>query len=54
MIGDLFTKPLTEAKFRRFKNIVINCDYYDISPVNKMTLYATTKEPIHDPKAKKT
>ena len=34
MIGDFFTKPLQGAKFRRFRNIIMNCDYDELGPVN--------------------
>mgnify|MGYP006173805709 CR=1 FL=1 len=34
MIGDFFTKPLGGAKFRRFRNIIMNCSYDDFGPVD--------------------
>ena len=34
MIGDFFTKPLGGAKFRRFRNIIINCSYDEHGPVD--------------------
>ena len=34
MIGDFFTKPLGGAKFRRFRNIIMNCDVDDYGPVD--------------------
>jgi hypothetical protein len=34
MIGDFFTKPLGGAKFRRFQNIIMNCDVDEYGPVN--------------------
>ncbi len=34
MIGDFFTKPLGGAKFRRFRNIVMNYDRDDFGMVN--------------------
>ena len=33
MIGDFFTKPLGGSKFRRFRNIIMNCDHDDSGPV---------------------
>jgi hypothetical protein len=34
MIGDFFTKPLGGSKFRRFRNIIMNCDHDDFGPVD--------------------
>ena len=34
MIGDFFTKPVTGAKFRRFRNIIMNCDTDEYGPVD--------------------
>ena len=34
MIGDFFTKPLGGAKFRRFRNIIMNCDVDEYGPVD--------------------
>jgi hypothetical protein len=37
MIGDFYTKPLNGAKFRKFRNIIMNCNYVegdDLSHVN--------------------
>ena len=34
MIGDFFTKPLQGSKFRRFRNIIMNCSYDEYGPVN--------------------
>ena len=34
MIEDFFTKPLTGAKFRRFRNIIMNCDFDEDGPVD--------------------
>ena len=34
MIGDFFTKPLGGAKFRRFRNIIMNCSYDDFGIVD--------------------
>ena len=34
MIGDFFTKPLGGAKFRRFRNIIMNIDHDDYGPVD--------------------
>ena len=33
MIGDFFTKPLGGAKFRRFRNIIMNLDHDEHGPV---------------------
>ena len=33
MIGDFFTKPLGGAKFRRFRNIIMNITYDEYGPV---------------------
>ena len=34
MNGDFFTKPLKGSKFRRFRNIIMNCSYDEYGPVN--------------------
>jgi len=34
MIGDFFTKPLRGAKFRRFRNIIMNIDHDEYGSVN--------------------
>ncbi len=34
MIGDFFTKPLGGAKFRRFRNIIMNCDHDEYGEVD--------------------
>ena len=34
MIGDFFTKPLQGSKFRKFRNIVMNCEYDEFGPVD--------------------
>jgi hypothetical protein len=34
MIGDFFTKPLGGAKFRRFRNIIMNCSVDEDGPVD--------------------
>ena len=34
MIGDFFTKPLQGSKFRRFRNIIMNCSYDEYRTVN--------------------
>ena len=40
MIGDFFTKPLGGARFRRMRNIIMNCDHDDFGPVNMDELMA--------------
>jgi hypothetical protein len=40
MIGDFFTKPLGGSKFRRFRNIIMNCDVDDYGPVDVDKLMA--------------
>ena len=40
MIGDYFTKPLGGAKFRLFRNIIMNCDHDECSPVDNNALLA--------------
>ena len=40
MIGDFFTKPLGGAKFRRFRNIIMNCSHDDYGPVDVDALIA--------------
>ncbi len=34
MVGDFFTKPLGGAKFRRFRNIIMNCARDEHGPVD--------------------
>ena len=34
MIGDFSTKPLECSKFRRFRNIIMNCSYDEYGPVD--------------------
>ena len=34
MVGDFFTKPLTGAKFRKFRNIIMNCDHDEPTPTD--------------------
>ena len=34
MIGNFFTKPLGGAKFRRFRNIIMNVSHDEYGPVN--------------------
>ncbi len=41
MIGDFFTKPLGGAKFRRFRNIILNCNFDEHGPVDVDALMAT-------------
>jgi hypothetical protein len=40
MIGDFFTKPLGGAKFRRFRNIIMNCDVDEHGKVDTDELMA--------------
>ena len=47
MIGDFFTKPLGGAKFRRFRNIIMNIDHDEFGPVDLDELTA-----IHNEKMK--
>jgi len=46
MIGDFFTKPLGGTKFRRFRNIIMNCRYDDFGPVNIDAIMAEHRENI--------
>ena len=46
MIGDFFTKPLGGIKFRRFRNIIMNCDVDDYGPVNIDELTAAHHERV--------
>ena len=46
MIGDFFTKPLGGAKFRRFRNIIMNCDYDNFGPVDVDALMTEHHERI--------
>jgi hypothetical protein len=52
MIGDFFTKPLQGSKFRRFRNIVMNCDFDEFGPVDpnglNIKLPFKSLEPTHD------
>lgn len=48
MIGDFFTKPLGGAKFRRFRNIIMNLEEDEYGPVDVDELTA-----IHHEKIKK-
>lgn len=41
MIEDFFTNPLGGAKFRRFGNIIVNCETDEYGPVNADKLTAT-------------
>ena len=34
MIGDFFTKPVGGAKFRRFRNIIMNISHDEYGPVD--------------------
>ena len=44
MIGDFFTKPLGGAKFRRFRNIIMNIDHDEFGPVDMDELTALHHE----------
>ena len=44
MIGDFFTKPVGGAKFRRFRNIIMNIDHDEYGPVDVDALMATHNE----------
>ena len=46
MIGDFFTKPLGGAKFRRFRNIIMNCDHDEFGAVNMDELMAEHEKRI--------
>jgi hypothetical protein len=48
MIGDFFTKPLGGAKFRRFRNIIMNCSFDEHGPVDVDALMK-----VHEEKMKK-
>jgi hypothetical protein len=37
MVADFFTKPLQGVKFRRFRNLVMNCEHDEYGPVNTDT-----------------
>ena len=45
MIGDFFTKPLGGRKFRRFRNIIMNCskDKFGAVNVNELTAIHNAK-----------
>ena len=45
MIGDFFTKPLNGAKFRKFRNIIMNCDYDETGPVHIGPEIAVSSDP---------
>ena len=44
MIGDFFTKPLGGAKFRRFRNIIMNIEHDEHGPVDVDELMAIHHE----------
>ena len=44
MIGYFFTKPLGGAKFRRFRNIIMNINYDEFGPVDMDELMAIHHE----------
>ena len=48
MIGDFFTKPLGGAKFRRFRNIIMNIKHDEHGPVDVDALMV-----VHNEKMKK-
>ena len=51
MIGDFFTKPLGGAKFRRFRNIIMNISHDDNGPVDVdalMTVHNEKTQEIFD------
>ena len=54
MIGDFFTKPLGGAKFRRFRNIIMNITQDEHGPVDVDELmaihYEKMKERINESK----
>ena len=44
MIGDFFTKPVGGAKFRRFRNIIMNIDHDEYGPVDVDALMTVHNE----------
>eukprot|EP00804_Cyclotella_cryptica_P027764 CCRYP_009202-RA/>CCRYP_009202-RA protein AED:0.72 eAED:0.12 QI:0/-1/0/1/-1/1/1/0/1137 len=46
MIGDFFTKPLGGAKFRRFRNIIMNCDHDEYGAVDMGALMSEHQKRI--------
>jgi hypothetical protein len=44
MTGDFFTKPLQGAKFRKFRNIIMNCEYDEHGPVPASSTMLTRQE----------
>ena len=46
MIGDFFTKPVGGAKFRRFRNIIMNISHDEFGPVDVDELMALHNEKI--------
>ena len=44
MIGDFFTKPLGGAKFRRFRNIIMNISHDEYGPVDVDALMTVHNE----------
>jgi hypothetical protein len=52
MIGDFFTKPLGGAKFRRLRNIIMNCDRDDFGVVDMDGLMAEHHAKIKDANAR--
>ena len=40
MISDFFNKPLSGAKFRRFRNIIMNCNRDEYGPVDTNAVMA--------------
>ena len=47
MIGDFFTKPVGGAKFRRFRNIIMNINHDEYGPVNVDELTALHNEKMN-------
>ena len=47
MIGYFFTKPLGSAKFRRFRNIIMNCSFDDHGPVDVDALMKVHEEKMN-------
>ena len=37
MIADFFTKPLQGIKFRRFRNLIMNCEHDEFGPIDTKT-----------------
>ena len=44
MIGGFFTKPVGGAKFRRFRNIIMNVSHDEYGPVNMEDLMSFTMQ----------